>query len=374
MDKKILLGGAAALIMGAGFFAAPASAAIEISHSGEATLSALMTDACNVTQADIDASSFRTLANNTVATVPGDCASGANEESPLWATSSKLDWSAGGTLANGLSVSTSQDADINLSGAFGSFTFKKDGDSAVKASMTNSDGDVDVAGENNLGGHAVATSGTAGDVTVLYQAPSMGGMDIFISYAPNSDADATLDNSKYTDTIGFGASFAVDAMTISAGYETATANTAGDCGADGDGAGGQLTSTGLAAQAAEAFGGAYCGDQTLLAIGASMGVGELSFNAGYSKLDTEEADKTSMNVGLSMDVGAYTLGLDYVDATKAYELASAEDKQTVIGVSANTPLGDGVDLGLSFSNNSYNLAGTGAHTNYRAEAKLTVTY
>jgi hypothetical protein len=260
MDKKILLGGAAALIMGAGFFAAPASAAIEISHSGEATLSALMTDACNVTQADIDDSSFRTLADNTVATIPGDCAAGANEESPIWATSSKLDWSAGGTLANGLSVSTSQDADINLSGAFGSFTFKKDGDSAVKASMANSDGDIDVEGENNLGGHSLATSGTAGDVTVLYQAPSMGGMDIFVSYAPNSDADATLDNSKYTDTIGFGASFAVDAMTISAGYEAATANLAGACGADGDGAGAQLTTSALADQADEAFGGAYCGD------------------------------------------------------------------------------------------------------------------
>jgi hypothetical protein len=373
MDKKILLGGAAALLLGAGLFAAPASAAIEISHSGEATLSALMTDACNVTQADIDDSSFRTLANNAEATVPGGCA-GANEESPIWTTASALDWSASGTLANGLSVSTSQDENITLSGAFGSVTWKKNGDSAVKASMANTNGDVDVAGENNLQGHALKTSGTSGDSVVTYQAPSMGGMDIFVSYAPNSLVGATTDDSAYTDTIGFGAKFGMDAMTISAGYETATANTAGNCGADGDGAAAELTSTALADQADEAFGGAYCGDQTLLAMGATMGVGDLTLNAGYSKLDTEEADKTAMNVGLSMAVGDYTLGLDYVDATKDYELASAQDKQTVLGLSASTALGDGVDLGLSFSNNSYNLAGTGAHTNYRAEAKLTVKY
>jgi hypothetical protein len=372
MDKKILLGGAAALIMGASFLAAPASAAIEITHSGEATLSILMSDHCNYTDADIDDSADTTA--NSAATVPNATCASKGEENPLWTTSSKLDWSAGGTLANGLSVSTDQDAAINLAGAFGSVTFKKDGDSAVKASMVNGDGDVDVEGEFNLGGHSLATSGTAGadSMVVTYQAPSMGGMDLFVSYAPNS-AGTKYDNAAYTDTIGFGASFNMDAMSISAGYETATANTAGDCGAAPLGLGVAATETALSAQASEIAGGDYCGDMTLMAFGASMSAGELSINGGYSKLDTEEADQTTLSVGLGMDVGAYNLGLDYVNNTKDYQLATA-DKQTVIGISATTALGDGVDLGLSFSNNSYNVANTGAHTNYRAEAKITVKY
>jgi predicted porin len=370
MDKKILLSGAAALIMGAGLFAAPASASITIEHSGEASLSILMSDHCNYTQADIDDSPDTTV--NSGATTPNATCASKGEENPLWTTDSKLDWSASGTLANGLSVSTSQDADINLSGAFGSVTFKSGGDSAVKASMVNSDGDVDVEGEFNLKGHSTATSGTD-KMVVTYQAPSMGGMDLFVSYAPNS-AGTKYDNAAYTDTIGFGASFNLDAMSISAGYETATANTAGNCGAAPAGLGTAATaSTGVAVQADELAGGAYCGDMTLMAFGASMSAGELSINGGYSKLDTEEADQTTLNVGLGMDVGAYSLGLDYVNNTKDYLLATA-DKQTVIGLSATTALGDGVDLGLSFSNNSYNVANTGAHTNYRAEAKITVNY
>ena len=369
MDKKILLSGAAALIMGAGLFAAPASANITIEHSGEASLSILMSDHCNYTDADIDDSADTTA--NSATTVPNATCASKGEENPLWTTDSKLDWSAGGTLANGLSVSTSQDKDINLSGAFGSVTFKSGGDSAVKASMVNGDGDVDVEGEFNLKGHSTATSGTD-SMVVTYQAPSMGGMDLFVSYAPNS-AGTKYDNAAYTDTIGFGASFNMDAMSISAGYETATANTAGNCGAAPLGLGVAATETALSAQASEIAGGDYCGDMTLMAFGASMSAGELSINGGYSKLDTEEADQTTLSVGLGMDVGAYNLGLDYVNNTKDYQLATA-DKQTVIGLSATTALGDGVDLGLSFSNNSYNVANTGAHTNYRAEAKITVKY
>jgi len=80
-----------------------------------------------------------------------------------------------------------------------------------------------------------------------------------------------------------------------------------------------------------------------------------------------------MSLGLGMDVGAYSLSLDYVNATKNYFRAVSDD-QTVIGVGVGTSLGDGVDLGLAFSNNSYNVAGTGAHTNYRAELELKISY
>jgi hypothetical protein len=384
MDKKILLGGAAALIMGASFLAAPASAAIEITHSGEAKLTAIMSDHCNLSDANLgdNADFSHASADTALVTLAADECVG-NEESPLWSTSSKLDWSASGTLANGLSVSVDQDAAIGLSGAFGSVTFKNGGDSAAKSAMVHGQGDIDVAGANGIGGHSVATAGTAGTV-VTYQAPSMGGMDLYVSYAPNSARDDTdadplaTDNSEFTDTIGIGAAFSMDALSISAGWESATQNVivpAVTCLATaGDKTLAVTSANGAVAEADTVSGGTVCGDQTLMMFGAAMTAGELSINAGYSKLDSEEADLTTMNIGLGMDVGAYNLTLDYVDSTKGYLDTAVSDKQTVIGVGASTSLGDGVDLGLSFSNNSYNVAGTGAHTNYRAGAELKITY
>jgi hypothetical protein len=383
MDKKILLGGAAALIMGASFLAAPASANITITHSGEAKLTAIMSDHCNESAADLADGPYTDATAGSDVVASGDCGA-YNEESPLWSTSSKLDWSASGTLANGLSVSTSQDADINLSGAFGSVTFKNGGDSAAKSAAVHSDGDIDVAGQFNLGGHTLATGGTAGTV-VTYQAPSMGGMDLYVSYAPNSDRDDTADSplttdgSEFTDTIGLGAAFSMDALSISAGWESATQNAAGTACLSATSALSVDTTTVLntnvAADVADAISGAdICGDQTLTVLGAAMTAGEISLNAGYSTIDSEEADKTTMSIGVGMDVGAYNLALNYVDSTKTYMDTDVSDKQSVIEVAASTSLGDGVDLGLSFSNNSYNLAGTGAHTNYRAAAELKVTY
>jgi hypothetical protein len=382
MDKKTILGGAAALIMGAGLFAAPASAAIEISHSGEATLTAVMGDWCSVTDKTIsDVTNGIAAETNVAAASNASTCASANEESPVWDTSSKLDWSAGGTLANGLSVSTSQDADINLSGAFGSLTFKKGGDSAAKSAAVNAAGDLTVVGDD-LGGHTQNTSGTAG-VVVTYAAPSMGGMDLYLSYAPNSGiaADGTpsdYDNATYTDTIGFGAAFAMDALSISAGWEAATADGSSCVSRANAGAVTAVDPAAgdLKAQADEVLGGAFCGDETLMNIGAAMNVGDIALNVGWSKLDTEEADKTTMNLGLGMDVGAYNLTVDYIDSTLDYgtNFVAYNDKQTVIGVGASTSLGDGVTLGLSFANNSYNIAGTGAHTNYRTEAELKVVY
>jgi len=376
MDKKILLSGAAALIMGAGLFAAPASANITIEHSGEASLSILMSDHCNYTDADIDDSADTTA--NSATTVPNATCASKGEENPLWTTDSKLDWSAGGTLANGLSVSTSQDKDINLSGAFGSVTFKSGGDSAVKASMVNGDGDVDVEGEFNLKGHSTATSGTD-NMVVTYQAPSMGGMDLFVSYAPNS-AGTKYDNAAYTDTIGFGASFNMDAMSISAGYETATANTAGDCDwtADVVDAGADISAKDLINKV---YGTDECGDQTLLAIGASMSAGGLSINAGYTDLDTEEADRATTSIGVSTSAGNWNLGLDWVSATKSSRLAGADTTQELIGASISTALGDGVDLSLLLSNNKWDdnsqatsRGGNGATNDFLAEAELKISY
>jgi len=365
MDKKILLGGAAALIMGAGLYAAPASAsAISVDWSGEATLSAVFADACNENPADLDA--------NTAITGATDALSGCTDDLPVWATSSEYKWSAGGTLANGLGVSVGDAAAdgvaITLSGAFGSVSFEDGGDSAVKAALPNSDGDIDVTGEK-FGGHALSTSGTAGYV-VNYQAPSVGGLDLYISYAPSSENAAT-NTDKYLDTIAFGAKMAAGDITIGAGYETASAN-ANAC------AGQTLTVTGTPlAQSIAAFQGQNCGDQTLMGIGASMSVADLGLNVGYTALDTEGGDTTTYNIGLSTSMGAYSLALDYVNSTLDYASTHADavdSTQTVLAAGVSTNLGDGVDLGLAFSNNSVNVLDQGAHSNYRAEAKLTITY
>jgi len=369
MDKKILLSGAAALIMGFGFATAPAQAsAISLSTGGEGTLSVLMSDHCNFNTADLDDNAD--FSNNANGATSQETA--CDEENPVWSTDSSFEWAASGTLANGLSVTVDDSTDITLGGAFGTVTFADGGDSAIKAARVGADGDVDIVGMT-LGQLANATSGTDGMV-VLYQAPSMGGMDLFVSYAPNSDGgnDGTdVVGDSFTDTIGIGASFGMDALTISAGWEAATNNGGSDC----------TDAKALSAAAAEGdletqartYGGALCGDETIMALGATMAAGDLTIGAGYSTLDTEQGDETKMAVSLGMDVGAYAVGLHYVDATRDYT-TDLQDKQTVIGVDASTALGDGVDLGLSFSNNQINIAGTGAHTNYRAEAKLTVTY
>jgi predicted porin len=365
MDKKILLSGAAALIMGFGFATAPAQAsAISLSTGGEGTLSVLMSDHCNFNTADLDDNaSFSNVANGAT-----DQKTACEEENPVWSTESSFEWTASGTLANGLSVSVNDTAVISLAGAFGSVTFEKDGDSAVKAARVGADGDIDLVGMT-LGQLHNATSGTAGMV-VTYQAPSVGGMDLFVSYAPNSGGGDTVGNT-FTDTIGVGATFGMDALTVSAGWETATNNGSANCTA-------ALALSAAAAQSdletqARTYGGDLCGDETVMAFGAEMAAGDLTIGAGYSTLDTEQGDETKLSVSLGMDVGDYAVSLAYADATRDYT-TDVSDKQTVIGVGASTALGDGVDLGLSFSNNQINIAGTGAHTNYRAEAKVTVTY
>ena len=55
MDKKILLGGAAALLLVGNMIATPANAAIEIGISGEATVELTMGDVCDNTNATDDA-------------------------------------------------------------------------------------------------------------------------------------------------------------------------------------------------------------------------------------------------------------------------------------------------------------------------------
>jgi len=388
MDKKILLSGVAALLISGAMFTAPASAsALDVSMTGEATLTATFNDACKDKDVNVSTGSFTGAATVTTASVATSCASPVSDDMPVWKTTSKLEFGASGTLANGLGVSVDLGAgaeggagsEVALSGAFGSVAWKSGADSAVKLALPNAAGDLTVASRDDLGGHSLATSGTAGTV-VTYSAPSVGGLDLYVTYAPSSE-DLATNTDKYLDTIAIGAKMSAGDITIGAGWETATANTNAPANANNEcptltaiGNGSTASTTTVAAIADAGLGGNFCGDQTLMGIGATMSLADMSINAGYTKLDTEEADKTTYNLGLSTSVGQYTLGLDYVNSSKAYEFGSTSHDQTVMGASLSTNLGDGVDLGLAFNTSAVNVATTGSHSNYNAEVELKITY
>jgi hypothetical protein len=421
MDKKILLGGAAALLMAGSFVAAPASASIELSIGGEAKLTALMDDHCNVDQADDtiniladwvdttyggndnDTATTAALIDaimddvNTDVTAEDDasdldaityidsgCGSDA-EDNPVLGFAKELSIGAEGTLANGLTVSFSDTLDLtdtsgeegsfelSLGGAFGTLTFKDGADSAVDAAMVGDTSGADVTGFD-LGGHVLATAGTDG-TGILYQAPSVGALDLYISYAPNAD-DSGLDDSNYQDTFAFGVTYAADMLTVAAGFESASAEAA--CSA-----GGTLDGDTSAADAYDLIfkGETDCGDLSLMAVGMEMNAGDIALSAAWSELDTDEADLTTMSIGASTDVGDYSVAAGWANSTKAYGLESIEDEQTVINVELSTALGDGVDLGLNFSTNDVSVVSeengaghAGEMDNYFAELSLTVGF
>jgi hypothetical protein len=418
MDKKILLGGAAALLLVGNMYATPASASIELSLGGEAKLTGSMsecgpaaataTDGESLLEAitgddltDSDGDSAEYLAavaalNTTAAAAQagdehvsqthaaGPCA-GADRSGIDWGFGKEITIDAAGTLANGLEVSFSDKIDLTdvdkeqgsfdltLGGAFGSLQFKDGAPSAVDAAMVTGKKDHDVNGPN-LGFHDTETSGSAG-MGILWNAPSMGDLDLYVGWAPNSGGDG-LDTAAYENTFSIGAVMSVSNLEIGAGYEAASADaTNGAC--DEVVADNYHTGT-TQALVDHIFGGDYCGDQTLMYIGANMDAGTIGISAGYSVLDTDEADKTVMNIGASTTVSDIDVSIDYRQTTKDYELDSQEDTQNVIAVGLGTSRGDGVDLGLSFSTSEADLiseaAGAGTTNYYFAEASLTVGF
>jgi len=470
MNKKILMSGIAALLIGGSMHATSVSAsAISVSHSGEATLTATFSDTCKAaasdlttnasalgvgddtftgttaTQADDVAGNRGALADfllmtytpdadaateqsdggvanafsvdqfedaldaingltNTVSvndsaltgdvTFVADPCGGDSADNPVWATTSKLEFGASGTLANGLGVSVDLGAgaaggagsEIALSGAFGNIAWKNGGDSAVKLANVGGDGDISVAG-SGFGGHALSTAGTSGTV-ISYAAPSMGGMNLYVTYAPSSNDKAT-NTDEYLDTIAIGANFATDALSISAGWETASLNTnrSGQTGADAKACDhGALTIGATYGGAAEdiiddVYGTDECGDQTLMMIGASMNAGDISISGAYSNLDTDEADRATTSIDLGTSVGDWSLGLGYTTATRSSKIAGSDTTQTAIGASLATALGDGVDFALKLSNNEYDSdaqstarGGNGATNDFQAIGELKITY
>ena len=419
MDKKILLGGAAALLLVGNMYATPASAAIDLSIGGEVKVTAGMSEcgpAATTSGADDvliaakgsalasdDAAGFGAYIEsvNTGMTAgdadptdhdvaisheAGPCA-GADRSGIDWGYGKKLSISASGTLANGLGISFSDDlnlATINdeesaftltLDSAVGSLTFKNGGGDAVGKARVAGDADYSVTGDN-LGFHGSKTTGHGG-MGILWQAPSVGDLDLYVGWSPNSGGDG-LDTAKYENTFSVAAVMDVSGVSIGAGYAAANESNAA-CAA--------LAADTYAAANAEVsaydvvdqiWKGDYCGDQTLMHIAASMSVGDLGLGVGYSVLDTDEADKTVMHIDASTSMSGYDLGVGYRQTTKDYAYGTIEDTQNVLSVSLGTSLGDGVDFGLAYSTNNVDLAAnTGANgdsSNYFAEASLTVGF
>ena len=435
MNNKILLSAAALLLTG-NMYATPANSAIDLSIGGEAKLTALMDDKCfteaaatdiegiiervgatTIATSDIAANDYITSLGHpdldfVVLDADGDdedllpddidknivsdvgyaanpCGTGTTTDRNGidWGFGKKLTISASGTLANGLGISFSDDlnlADIadeqsafalTLDSAVGSLTFKNGGGDAVGKARVAGDADVDVNG-TNLGFHGSKTADHGG-MGILWQAPSVGDLDLYVGWSPNSGGDG-LDDAKYENTFSVAAVMDVSGMSIGAGYAAANESNAA-CTA--------LAAGTYAAANAEVsaydvvdqiWKGDYCGDQTLMHIAASMSVGDLGLGVGYSILDTDEADKTVMHIDASTSMSGYDLGVGYRQTTKDYAYGTIEDTQNVLSVSLGTSLGDGVDFGLAYSTNNVDLAAnTGANgdsSNYFAEASLTVGF
>jgi hypothetical protein len=432
MDKKILLSGAAALLLVGGNMTAPVNAsALSLSIGGETSVSATMTDKCGDANQDDDvlATFFDTLHDdydtggdavtttsagtikttvdaimddiNTDVVAAADLTTstafsyldngcgGASEDNPVLGWSKELSLGASGTLANGLSVSWSNTLDltdlnaeqgknsVTFGGAFGTLKIADGAPNAVTAALVGDSSGRAVAGFNDWEGHTTSakTAGNGG-TGLLYTAPSMGGMDLMVSWAPNA-SDSGLDDANYQDTFGLGLQFAAGDITIGGGIQSASAESA--CAA-----GGTIVAAGSTAQAAYDMifkGDIACGDQTATAIGAEFAAGGIDLGASWSNRDTDEGDVTTMNVGMSTSFGDYGLSMDWTNTVKEYALENVEDEQTIIGATLSTDLGDGVGLGLSFSSNDVSLASEengGGHAgelnNYRAQAKITVAF
>ena len=400
MDKKILLGGAAALLLVGNMYATPANAAIDLSIGGEAQVTLGMTDDCGAAAAtaqdaddvlgvaNIAALNTKTGQTHTETTAANistagatftsyACAGNANNDNPTWGFSKELSIGASGTLANGLEVSFSDTLDLTdtdaetgafelvLGGSFGELTMGSI-DSAVDASSVGMPGELD---------HDLATDGTGG-FGLLYSLPTMGALDVMISYAPNA-ADSGLDSSEYQDTFGIGAAFNAGAATISVGFETANGN---DCSIDG-------TNNNFADAAADVtaaslvtlyYNDSVCGNMTVMAIGAEMEAAGLTLSAGYSENDSDGADRTTTSFGVATSVGDYSIEAGYAMQDLDFELGGESDETTAINLKAETALGDGVDLSLEFIQTEEDLfsqrQGAGANSVYTAEVALTVGF
>ena len=350
---------------------APATAAAQNDVTGETTLAALNT-ATGITftsdsagSMDVDTVTFTDYRCNPVT---------ADNDNPVWGFGKEIGISASGTLANGLEVAFSDTLDLTdlnaeegsfeleLGGAFGTLVMGSV-DSAVDSTSVGMPGELD---------HDLATDGAAG-FGLSYSLPTMGALDVAISYFPNAD-DAGLDDSEYMDTFGIGAAFDAGMATVSFGFESASSNDA-SCAVSATAV---HTITTAADLITAVYGDSVCGDMDTMAIGAEMPVSDLTLSAGYSTIDSDSADRNTMSFGVETSVGDYTIGAGYAVQTLEHELGGNEDETTAVNFTAETALGDGVDLTFEFIQTDEDLfsqaQGAGENSTYEAEIALVVGF
>ena len=166
-------------------------------------------------------------------------------------------------------------------------------------------------------------------------------------------------------------------MSLGGGFEKAISDT--------DTSANCLTTDLAAADAAndsgEFFDGLYssskCGNETLSAIGADIGYGEFTLSSAFSNLDTTDGSDISVwSVGIARTFNDidYTVGysketLDY--ARNKVNGDEVQDTSKIMMLEAVKPLGEGVDLGLNFSNAEIDRAseelGNGPEDAWRAD-------
>ena len=387
-------------IFGGGICAAVATAADVMSRELTTTSSGTITTSLVA----IGFAAGSTIGDVTTMTFTADPCGGNKIKSPTTTVDREITFGASGTLANGLSVSfddkmelhggetgNSKEFELKFGGAFGEILVRNSGDSPVKDMMAGTTGaNPDVVGSTVNGGHKRGTSGF-GDINFTYYAPSMGGLDLAIGYAPSSAApDATaglyLDNAAFKDTFSIGASYsmAVGDMTVAlgGGFENAD-RTVTNCTSIATDLAAADAATTSAALIDALYETGACGDEANTAIGADITMGDITLSAGYSNMDTDGADQNTLSAGLETSVGDFTYTVGYTQETntalrKQQGGGKVEDVSRAMSLAAATALGDGVDLEVNFSSSEYDEyaqeMGAGTVTAWRTAVVITVGF
>ena len=200
------------------------------------------------------------------------------------------------------------DRHISVGGAFGDIELgrRKSARSQMKIGSAGATTNFGVNGPY-WGGDAtfVDTSGGRSD-TIVYKSPSVGGIQLGLSYAPDggSGDDQTSAAATFTQDLGDAS------VSINVGYETADA-------------GGNVSPSDLNA-------------------GASVSVGDITLSGGMKDSDNGMGGESTMtDIGASVAMGSLTLSAgwanhEYADGTSSNGYA----------VAAAYPLGEGVQLGV----------------------------
>lgn len=337
-----------------------------------------------------------------------DFVGGGAPDNPHFVIGKELYFDVTGKLANGLVVSFKDTLDLtdtddkedsfelSLGGAFGTILIQDDTNAVDKMLIGTAGSGAKTAYDgitlNNhpyeiSDGHETSTSGSEDGLNLIYFTPSFAGLDLAFGYNKNTD-NLGLDNSEFNDTysVGFGYETYIGDVVLSlgGGFEKAISDndTPANCLTT------DLATADAASDSGDFFEGLYgsskCGDETLSAIGADIGYGEFTLSSAFSNLDTTDgSDMSVWSVGIARTFNDidYTVGyseetLDY--ARNKVNGDEVQDTSKIVMLEAVKPLGEGVDLGLNFSNAEIDRAseelGNGPEDAWRAGVSVTLGF